>query len=63
MNIQPKHTGVSNPFTCDRVECRDHQHEDGGQVQVPPETHLDKQGSGVEVGLAVGTTHHACRQC
>lgn len=40
--------------TGDSVERRDHQHENGGQVEVPSQTHLDEQGSRVEVSLVQG---------
>lgn len=42
-------------FTCNSVESCDHQHEDSGEVEVPPETHLDEQGSRVQVSLTVET--------
>lgn len=41
--------------TCYGVESSDHQHEDSGQVQVPSQAHLDKQGSRVQVSLAEQT--------
>lgn len=41
--------------TCNGVESGDHQHEDGGQVEVPSQAHLDKQGSRVQVSLAEQT--------
>lgn len=39
--------------TCNRVESSDYQHEDSGQVEVPSQTHLDKQGSRVQVSLGM----------
>lgn len=48
-------------FTCNSVESCDHQHEDSGEVEVPPETHLDEQGSRVQVSLMV-ETWHTCHQ-
>lgn len=38
-------------YTCNSVKSSDHQHEDCGQVEVPSQTHLNKQGSRVQVSL------------
>lgn len=38
------------------VESGHNQHEDGGQVEIPSQTHLNEQGSRVEVSLVVMNT-------
>lgn len=43
-------------FTSNGVEGSDHQHEDSGQVEVPSQTHLNKQGSRVQVSLVKHNT-------
>lgn len=48
--------------TCNSVESSDHQHEDSRQVQVPPQTHLNEQGSRIQVSLVM-ETQHICQQC
>lgn len=53
---------ISDLCTCNSVEGSDHQHEDSGQVEVPPQTHLDKQGSRVQISL-VTEKQHICQQC
>lgn len=37
--------------TCDGVQGRDGEHEDGGQVEVPAQADVDKQGSRIQVNL------------
>lgn len=53
-------TDVKYLCTSYSVEGSDHQHEDGGQVQVPSQTHLNKQGSRVQVRL-VAERQHICQ--
>lgn len=47
--------------TCNSIESSDHQHKDSGQVEVPPQTHLDKQRSWIQVSLVA--EHNVNRTC